>query len=81
VAVTPGVWLPALGGESLTPDTLQQAQWLSSGGGALVADQTLLRITNAGRARTDRVTNDTFRSREKVTSVANFIFTFFDAMG
>ncbi len=34
-----------------------------------------------GETGTDRVTKDTIRSREKVSSAANFIFTFSDAMG
>jgi len=34
-----------------------------------------------GETDTDRVTKDTIRSREKVSSCANFIFTFSDAMG
>jgi hypothetical protein len=34
-----------------------------------------------GETGTDRVTNDTIRSREKVSSGTNFIFTFSDAMG
>ena len=33
------------------------------------------------RTGTDRVTEDTIRSREEVSSGANFIFTFSDAMG
>jgi hypothetical protein len=34
-----------------------------------------------GETGTDRVTKDTICSREKVSSGANFIFTFSDAMG
>ena len=34
-----------------------------------------------GETGTDRVTEDTIRSREKVSSGANFIFTFSDTMG
>ena len=33
------------------------------------------------RTGTDRVTKNTIRSREKVSSGANFIFAFSDAMG
>ena len=34
-----------------------------------------------GETGTDRVTKDTVRNRERVSSGANFIFTFYDAMG
>jgi hypothetical protein len=34
-----------------------------------------------GGTGTDRVTKDTIRGREKVSSGANFIFTFSDTMG
>jgi hypothetical protein len=34
-----------------------------------------------GETGTDRVTKDTVRNRERVSSGANFIFTFCDAMG
>ena len=73
---------PRLRRGSLTADTLRRTGSMAFFcGGVLIVDQTLPRITKAGRARTDRVTKDTVRSREKVSSGANFIFTFSDAMG
>jgi hypothetical protein len=44
---------------------------------------TLGRIQNrqAGETGTDRLTEDTVRSRERVSSGANFIFTFSGAKG
>ena len=38
-------------------------------------------LVKRGVAPTDRVTKDTMRSRERVSSGANFIFAFSDAMG
>ena len=46
-----------------------------------IAASIMLRSRQNGETGTDRVTKDTIRSREKVSSGANFIFAFSDAMG
>jgi hypothetical protein len=78
VAVTPGVWLPAFGGESLTADTLRR-----TGSMAFFWRRSPLstRRYPGLRKPAERVPTASPTSREKVSSVANFIFTFSDAMG
>jgi hypothetical protein len=48
---------------------------------AAYADHLRHLAEHAGTIPTDRVTKDTVRNREWVASGANFIFTFYDAMG